>query len=97
MSVCTIVANASDHTQIYTPNTFDAASIGRNARQRDDGKSKDRGVSPLPNGTFQARIGYKGNVYHLGVFPISECAAGSFNEVASLRFGEFARLNVLPE
>ncbi|WP_052640292.1 HNH endonuclease [Zavarzinella formosa] len=67
-----------------------------NARPRTDGKIKYRGVSPMPNGNFQARIGYKGKVTHLGVFATPEEAAGAWNTAAVLRFGEFARLNVIP-
>lgn len=52
-----------------------------------------KGVCRLPDGTWQAQIGYNGNSIYLGKFPNAISAAQSYDTAAKTLFGEYAYLN----
>lgn len=70
----------------------------RNAKKRQGGTSHFKGVCyDADRGTWIAQIivNYKGK--HLGRFENEEDAAMAYNRAAKKYFGEFARLNYIPE
>ncbi|HET8693565.1 MAG TPA: AP2/ERF family transcription factor [Aquabacterium sp.] len=56
-----------------------------------------KGVSKLPNGRFQAQAGGNVGKKYLGTFNTAEEAAQAYNIAAQAKFGQYARLNVLPD
>ena len=50
-----------------------------------------KGVEPLPDGSFRARIMVRGRLLSLGTFLTSEKAAQAYEEGARKHFGEFTR------
>jgi len=66
----------------------------QNRKRQAGGSSRYKGVHKSV-GKWRAMIGYDGKLYHLGYFADEEDAAKAYNEAASERFGEFARLNVI--
>lgn len=68
-----------------------------NQRVRKDNRSGYKGVAwHKPCKKWHARIHFNGKRISLGYFAVIEEAALAYNEAAKQLFGEFARLNVLP-
>lgn len=61
-----------------------------------DSKTGYKGVSKRC-GNFRATIGYKYKVIHIGTYKTPEEAAQAYNEKALELYGEFARLNIIPQ
>lgn len=64
-----------------------------NRRARLNGSSQYKGVTLHPSGGWMARVAGR----YLGIFRTEEEAALAYNEGATVAFGTFARLNVLPD
>jgi hypothetical protein len=72
----------------------DGASNAMNRSMRTDNTSGFKGVTRVSNSTaWAARLGLRGERYHLGVFPTAIDAALAYDAAAVEHFGEFARLN----
>lgn len=68
----------------------------RNTGLRKDNKSGYIGVRYNKRlKKWIAAIGFKGKVKHLGCYETKELAAISYNKMAKIKFGEFARLNIV--
>ena len=69
-----------------------------NCRSHEGSTSRFKGVSrPKGRRKWIAQISCKGRYHYLGWFDTEEGAACSYNEAAKRLFGEFARLNDIPE
>lgn len=68
-----------------------------NASSHSDNQSGYKGVSPTKYGTWIAQIMVQGKHYHLGTFSSAIEAAQIYNRAALHFYGEFARLNDVPE
>ena len=67
-------------------------------RKPQGGTSKYKGVSlHSKGGKWKCRIKTKGKIYNLGHYDSEKEAARKYNEVASMMFGQFARLNMIEE
>lgn len=69
---------------------------GANQRVRGVGLSRYKGVS-ISRGLWTAGVWFQGKNYACGTFATELAAARAYNETAKAFFGEFARLNELPE
>lgn len=70
----------------------------QNARPHADGSAAYKGVSfHKRRGKWRARIYVKGVEQSLGSYYTPEAAARAYNEAARAHFGEYARLNPIPE
>ena len=77
------------------------AQQAQNSRVRSDNSSGFRGVKfcgdkPYPR-PWQAHIWSGGKYFYLGKFDTPELAAAAYNSAARSLFGEFARLNPVPD
>ncbi len=69
-----------------------------NARKRERTTSRFKGVYWLTaNGRWRAKITLDGRSKHLGLFDEEVAAAAAYNAAATQHFGEFARLNTIPQ
>ena len=66
-----------------------------NCKKPNRGKNRLKGVSFGANG-WEAYINWKDRKQHLGFFKNELDAATVYNVAAQLFFGEFARLNIIP-
>lgn len=69
----------------------------RNSKKRKHSRQLYKGIVLLNNGTYTARISINGKYKYLGRFETAIHAALAYNEAAKKYFGEFARLNDLPQ
>ena len=61
-------------------------------------KTGFKGVSINPkNGKFVASLGVNKKKIHIGTFSSKESAAKAYNDMAEKHYGEFAKLNTIPE
>ncbi len=73
-------------------------NIRNKRKNRAPTSSPYKGVCLIKStGRWRAYIDYEGKRLHLGVFSTGEAAAASYNAAAIQYFGEFARLNIIPE
>lgn len=75
------------------------ATVKENRRNRGYGNNKTgyTGVCPSENGErYKAKIKHEGKVYLLGTHDTPEEAALAYNDAAIMYFGEFAKLNDVP-
>jgi hypothetical protein len=70
----------------------------RNTRGHRDNVTGYKGVSlDRVRGTYRAVIVHEGQHHFLGRFRTAEAAARAYNDAARKYFGEFARLNAVPD
>jgi len=69
----------------------------RNVRMQRANRSGYKGVVKDSTNRWKAQIKTRGRTIYLGSFTTPEAAALAYNDAARSAFGEFARLNVIPD